>query len=150
MLYGLTGAVADDDFGISEAKAVCRTLGLGPVNARLSYLYGTSEAPIFVNNVQCPNEAGTLFGDCTYTDLYDMESMEDADEGYMWPIGVEQIGVFCTDVYEEEVEACDPEDGQVRLVPSSVDGFYRVEIYHDGEWGEYIKPEVCTTYDCPC
>ncbi|XP_071506654.1 scavenger receptor cysteine-rich domain-containing group B protein-like [Diadema antillarum] len=110
------GTVCDDNWGLNDARVVCRQLGYGDAITATTNAYfgrGSDSQPILMDNVACSGSERML-ADCYFRGRgnHDCSHREDA-------------GVICS--YAE--------DGAVRLVDGSGSHEGRVEIFHNSEWG---------------
>ncbi|XP_075929494.1 neurotrypsin-like [Petromyzon marinus] len=111
---GAWGTVCDDQWDGRDAQVVCRQLGLsGQARAVTSARFGEGVGPIWMDEVRCLGREDSL------------ESCPRAPWGHHNCLHGEDAGV-----------ACNPhQEGSVRLVGGKGSHQGRVEIYHDGEWG---------------
>ncbi|CAN0062780.1 unnamed protein product [Lampetra fluviatilis] len=111
---GSWGTVCDDQWDERDAQVVCRQLGLsGQARALTSARFGEGVGPIWMDEVRCLGGEGSL------------ELCPRAPWGHHNCLHGEDAGV-----------ACNPhQEGSVRLVGGKGSHQGRVEVYHDGEWG---------------
>uniref|UniRef100_A0A3B3IBT7 SRCR domain-containing protein n=1 Tax=Oryzias latipes TaxID=8090 RepID=A0A3B3IBT7_ORYLA len=129
---GVWGTVCDDDWGLNDAKVVCRQLFCGTaLQAPDSAHFGQGSNPIWLDDVACSGSEGSLT-ECGHRGY----GTHNCHHG-------EDAGVICS--------------GQIRLVGSgSTRCSGRVEVQHRGSWGTVCDDEwdlndanvVCRQLSC--
>ncbi|EDV26977.1 uncharacterized protein TRIADDRAFT_22638, partial [Trichoplax adhaerens] len=107
------GSVCHREFGIEDARVVCRQLGYTNVSSYYCCSYfGYGNGPIWLSNVNCTGSESSLSA-CSYTG-WNNTGCQRYDEA----------GIECT------------AEGALRLVGKGYDSTRgNVQIYHDGRWG---------------
>ncbi|KAH0626624.1 hypothetical protein JD844_001708 [Phrynosoma platyrhinos] len=111
------GTICDDNWGIEDARVVCRQLGCGTAIAALQNAqFGRGMGPIWLDEVQCRGTETNL-GQCTAKPWAE----HDCHHG-------EDAGVMCSD-------AADSSLVEIILVNGTSRCNGRIELFYDGQWG---------------
>ncbi|XP_071798711.1 scavenger receptor cysteine-rich domain-containing protein DMBT1-like isoform X1 [Asterias amurensis] len=127
-LYGEWGTVCDDDWGINDARVICRQLGFPKASyAKTSAYFGEGQGEILLDNVACSGFESHL-RDCEATRF-----THNCGHG-------EDAGVICSDEDGNFVDSAETW-GKVRLVGGDTANDGAVEVFIGGRWDKVCDDE---------
>eukprot|EP00118_Oscarella_pearsei_P005133 m.23111 g.23111 ORF g.23111 m.23111 type:complete len:385 (+) comp28441_c0_seq2:1239-2393(+) len=120
VLYnGEWGTVCSDDWGIADARVVCKQLGYPDAyNAKTAAYFGAGRGTIWMDDVRCNGDEEFL-KDCSLRELGE----ENCDHH-------EDAGVVCVGGSVDDIGFTG-----VRLVGGSFPSEGKLEVFHNNEWG---------------
>ncbi|XP_034755884.1 deleted in malignant brain tumors 1 protein-like [Etheostoma cragini] len=114
---GQWGTICDDRWGMQEADVVCREMNCGSaLSAKYRSFFGRGQDQVWLDDVECTGHEKAL-ADCPHRGFGE----NDCDHN-------EDAGVVCSD--------------SVRLFNGTNRCSGRVEVFHNGHWGE-----ICSNWD---
>ena len=91
---GEWGTVCDDGWSSTDARVVCRQLGLGTYGSSRNYAYyGQGSGPIWLDNVYCTGSESTI-SSCSHLGFNVTRSCSHSEDAGVWCYGTRGIALL--------------------------------------------------------